>query len=101
MIARLVAVTLVITLVALVIVAFFSPPAHAQNAANGAVLYRSFPASCSDCHDPDPRKDRHGNTNSGGVKSGANRPDLIIGAITTPGAYTEGKTDMYDLLYPM
>jgi hypothetical protein len=33
------------------------------------------------------------------VRSGANRPDLITGAITTPGAFTGGKTDMYDLLY--
>src|SRR4030095_10731382 len=57
----------------------------------------------SDCHNPnpDPKKDQYANTKSGGVKSGANRPDLILGAITTPGAYTDGKTDMYDLLYPM
>jgi len=75
--------------------------ARAQNAANGAMLYRSFPASCADCHNPDPTKDQYRDTRSGGVRSGANRPDLIVGAITTPGAYTDGKTDMYDLLYPL
>ena len=74
---------------------------HAQNAANGALLYQSYPASCADCHNPDPTKDQYRSTHSGGVKSGANRPDLIVGAITTPGAYTDGKTDMYDLLYPL
>jgi len=74
---------------------------QAQNAANGAVLYRSYPASCADCHNPDPTKDQYRNAHSGGVKSGANRPDLIVGAITSPGAYTDGKTDMYDLLYPL
>src|SRR4030095_15331008 len=57
----------------------------------------------SDCHNPnpDPKKNHYASTKSGGVKSGANRPDLILGAITTPSAYTDGKTDMYDLLYPM
>ena len=57
--------------------------------------------SCADCHNPDPTKDQYRDTGSGGVKSGANRADLIIGGITTPGAYTDGKTDMYDLLYPL
>ena len=85
-----------------VIIALVAPtPGQAQNAANGAVLYRSYPASCADCHNPDPTKDPYRNTHSGGVKSGANRPDLIVGAITSPGAYTDGKTDMYDLLYPL
>ena len=85
--------------IALALVA--TAPVQAQSAANGAVLYRSYPASCADCHNPDPTKDQYRNTHSGGVKSGANRPDLIVGAITSPGAYTDGKTDMYDLLYPL
>src|SRR5438552_7760850 len=80
-------------------VACFS--SDAQNAANGAIYYQSFPTSCADCHNPDPKKDQYRDTGSGGVKSGANRADLIIGGITTPGAYTDGKTDMYDLLYPL
>ncbi len=75
--------------------------AMAQSAARGATFYRSFPASCSDCHGDDPKKDQYAGSPAGGVRSGANRPDLIAGAITTPGAYTDGKTDMFDLLYPI
>jgi len=87
--------------IAFAVIAIAAAGAQAQNAANGAILYRSFPASCGDCHNPDATKDQYRDTHSGGVRSGANRPDLIIGAITTPGAYTDGKTDMYDLLYPL
>jgi mono/diheme cytochrome c family protein len=75
--------------------------AMAQSASRGATYYQSFPASCSDCHGADPKKDQYANTKSGGVRAGANRPDLITGAITSPGAYTDGKTDMFDLLYPL
>ena len=42
----------------------------AQNAANGAIYYQSFPASCADCHGPNPTKDQYRSTASGGVKSG-------------------------------
>jgi len=75
--------------------------AHAQNAANGAVLYASSAMACSSCHSSDPRNDVYRVTPSGGVRSGANRPDLIIGALTTPGTFTDGNTDMYALLYPI
>ena len=75
--------------------------AMAQSASRGATYYKSFPASCSDCHNADPKKDQYANSKAGGVKAGANRPDLITGAITSPGAYTDGKTDMFDLLYPL
>ena len=78
-----------------------APVAHAQNAANGAILYGSSAMACSSCHSSDPRTDVYRVTPSGGVRSGANRPDLIIGAITTPGTYTDGNTDMYTLLYPI
>jgi hypothetical protein len=78
-----------------------APVAHAQNAANGAILYASSAMACSSCHSSDPRTDVYRVTPSGGVRSGANRPDLIIGAITTPGTYTDGNTDMYTLLYPI
>ena len=50
------------------LVAGFS--SHAQNAANGAIYYQSFPASCADCHGPNPTKDQYRSTASGGVKSG-------------------------------
>ena len=76
-------------------------PALAQNAANGAVLYATSAMACSSCHGTDPRADVYRVTRSGGVRSGADRPDLIIGAITTPGTYTDGNTDMYTLLYPI
>ena len=75
--------------------------AMAQSASRGATYYRSFPATCSDCHGTDPKQDQYASSASGGVRSGANRPDLITGAITSPGAYTSGTTDMFDLLYPL
>jgi len=91
-----------IVLVALIIVATLTASlAMAQSAARGASYYKSFPASCSDCHNTDPKKDPYASAASGGVRSGANRPDLITGAITSPGAYTGGNTDMFDLLYPL
>lgn len=91
-----------IVLVALIIVATLTASlAMAQSASRGATYYKSFPASCSDCHNTDPKKDPYASAASGGVRSGANRPDLITGAITSPGAYTGGNTDMFDLLYPL
>jgi mono/diheme cytochrome c family protein len=88
--------------IALIVVATLTASlAMAQSAARGATYYRSFPASCADCHNADPRTDPHASSASGGVRMGANRPDLVTGAITTPGAYTSGNTDMYALLYPM
>jgi hypothetical protein len=58
LLVRLLAVSLAVTAGALIVVAFFAPPAQAQNAANGALLYRSFPATCADCHHTDPRLDQ-------------------------------------------
>ena len=91
-----------VVLVALIIVATLTASlAMAQSASRGATYYKSFPASCSDCHNTDPKKDPYASAASGGVRSGANRPDLITGAITSPGAYTGGNIDMFDLLYPL
>jgi len=96
MVARLVVLVLLIVLATIT-----ASLAMAQNAARGATYYRSFPASCSDCHNADPRHDQYAGSASGGVRAGANRADLITGAITTPGAYTSGTSDMFDLLYPL
>ena len=91
-----------VVVVALIIVATLTASlAMAQSATRGATSYVSFPASCSDCHNTDPKKDPYASAASGGVRSGAHRPDLITGALTSPGAYTGGNSDMFDLLYPL
>jgi len=77
-----------IVLVALIIVATLTASlAMAQSASRGATYYKSFPASCSDCHNTDPKKDPYASAASGGVRSGANRPDLITGAIALASGY--------------
>ena len=94
-------VRLLLVIVLIVAATLTASLAMAQSASRGATYYKSFPASCSDCHGTDPTKDQYASSGSGGVRSGANRPDLITGAITSPAAYTSGSSDMFDLLYPL
>jgi hypothetical protein len=74
-----------------------APSALAGNAVRGQTLYGSGGWQCNGCHDNNPKNDTHKGSGSGGVKSGANRPDLITNAIIYPSAYTSGNTDMYDM----
>jgi hypothetical protein len=66
------------------------------SAQTGQQVYSTW---CSGCHNANPTTDPEKGQPSGGVKSGANRPDLITGAIIYPTWFTPRPNPMYDNLY--
>jgi mono/diheme cytochrome c family protein len=84
---------ILVSLLCTLLLALAAAPASAQSVANGQALYGVW---CANCHNSDPRTDPERNKPSGGVKQGANRADLIVGAMTINSYFSPRANPMYD-----